>query len=338
MGDWVDFAKVKSSVSIVDILSRYGVGELKRKGDELVGVCPFGCGHSKTNKRVFSANTSKNNFQCFSCGVRGNVIDFVKLKESCSVRDAALLLAEWFEVENDNGNKEPNRGVAINLVSNSQNDNAKEKLGNNVVENLSFNPLLSFALRVDDSHSYGTSRGLAQETILEFGCGLCLSRGMFAGRYVIPLYNERRELVGYAGRSLDEKEPRYLYPPSDKGFYKRYLLFNLHRVLRDFSSSSFVVVVEGIFSTMLIHQLGFPCVSLLGSSLSDEQAGLLKKYFTGVVLLLDSDKAGDKGTSDALQKLVQNVFVKIVRLDEGKQPDTIPVETLKTILNKALAV
>jgi DNA primase len=60
---------------------------------------------------------------------------------------------------------------------------------------------------------------------------LCLSKGMFAGRYVIPVHNPQGELVGYAGRALDEEtEPRYLFPPSDKGFYKSHLLFNLQRI------------------------------------------------------------------------------------------------------------
>jgi DNA primase catalytic core, N-terminal domain len=70
-----------------------------------------------------------------------------------------------------------------------------------------------------------------KEILSQFGCGLCLSKGMFAGRYVIPVHNPQGELVGYAGRALDEEtEPRYLFPPSDKGFYKSHLLFNLQRI------------------------------------------------------------------------------------------------------------
>ncbi|MGH9822443.1 MAG: hypothetical protein ACREDR_04230 [Blastocatellia bacterium] len=47
--------------------------------------------------------------------------------------------------------------------------------------------------------------------------GFCRSKGTFAGRFIIPLQNETGEMVGYAGRSVDNSEPKYLFPPSSKG-------------------------------------------------------------------------------------------------------------------------
>jgi hypothetical protein len=84
---------------------------------------------------------------------------------------------------------------------------------------------VSFQLRADLEHECGKKRGLAQEIFSQFGCGLCLSKGMFAGRYAIPLHNASGELVGYAGRWLDDQDPL-----------------------------DFVVVVEGFFSVMKLHQ------------------------------------------------------------------------------------
>jgi len=110
---------------------------------------------------------------------------------------------------------------------------------------------------------------VSKETLEYFGAGLCISKGTFAGRFVIPLHNASGELVGYAGRSVDDQEPKYLFPSVEKGFYKRYLLFNLHRVL--YSQADLVVVLEGFFGCFKVKQAGYSGISLLGSSLSKEQ-------------------------------------------------------------------
>src|SRR5690242_11483130 len=94
--EWVDFKAVKAAVTMQMVLDRYGVKGLKQKGSELRGPCPI---HKGDGERCFHANTDKNNFQCFSCHARGNVLDFVAKMENCSVRDAALKLAGWFGVE-----------------------------------------------------------------------------------------------------------------------------------------------------------------------------------------------------------------------------------------------
>jgi DNA primase len=90
-----------------------------------------------------------------------------------------------------------------------------------------------------------------------------------SGRIVIPIHNAEGELVAYSGRALDEAtEPRYKLPA---GFNKSLELFNLHRALAH--STVMVIVVEGFFDAMKVHQAGFPAVvALMGSSLSDVQA------------------------------------------------------------------
>lgn len=95
MGMWVDFNAVKAAVSIEMVLSRYGVDWLRKNpGCELRGRCPIHGGSGDS----FHANTNKNNFQCFSCQAKGNVLDFVAAKEKCSVRDAGLKLQDWFAI------------------------------------------------------------------------------------------------------------------------------------------------------------------------------------------------------------------------------------------------
>src|SRR4051812_43229598 len=102
MGTWVDFKTVKQTVPITAVLHRYGV-QLRSCGkDELRGNCPI---HDGKGSDSFHANTSKNNFQCFtpSCQAKGNVLDLVAALEKCSIRDAALKLQDWFTVAAGNG-------------------------------------------------------------------------------------------------------------------------------------------------------------------------------------------------------------------------------------------
>ena len=93
-----------------------------------------------------------------------------------------------------------------------------------------------------------------------------------------------------------------------------------------------MVVVEGFFDCIAVHQAGFPCVALMGSSLSAEQEQLLCAYFTGAHILLDGDDAGRAAAADCLVRLGQKMWVKAVPLDEGKQPDMLLMDELKLLL------
>ena len=93
---WVDFNLIKATVTMEMILNHYGVKGLREVRDELRGPCPIH--EAKEGARSFTVNPSKNAFHCFSCGSRGNVLDFVAAMEECSIKDAALKLDEWFRV------------------------------------------------------------------------------------------------------------------------------------------------------------------------------------------------------------------------------------------------
>lgn len=312
--DWVDFRAVKAVVSFEMVFDRYGINWLRQSRGELRGRCPI---HKGEGDRTFHANVSKGAFNCFSCHARGNVLDFVAAMENCSVRDAALKLKDWFDLtERGEGTFEKQPPTPTEQIQEAEPE--------------IINPPLGFELKVDSSHEYGLSRGFSQAFLEHFGAGMCLSKGMFAGRFVIPLHNEVGELVGYAGRSTDEGEPKYLFPSREKGFYKSHLLFNLHRITRDAEP---VVIVEGFFDVMRVEEAGYPCVGILGSALSEIQAELLALHFSHVILLFDGDEAGRKGASDALTRLSRKLFVAVVDMPEGTQPDSLSAGEIDSLLS-----
>ncbi len=119
------------------------------------------------------------------------------------------------------------------------------------------------------------------------------------GRIVIPIRNKAHELVGYAGRSIDGQEPKYRFPA---GFHKSQELFQLHRARQ--AGTDTVIIVEGFFDAAKVWQAGNRnVVALMGSSLSESQAGLLEKHFRSAVLMLDGDAAGQKATTVIASRL-----------------------------------
>lgn len=304
--NWVDFKAIKSAVTLRKVLDRYKINWLRKSGDELRGRCPI---HEGEGQQSFHVNLAKNAFHCFSCKAHGNVLDFVAAMEKCSVRDAAVRLQEWFSIDSTTAPAETK-------------PSKEEKRGEGTQPE---NKPLAFELKgIDLAHPYLTERGITKETAETFGVGLFSGRGSMSGRVVIPIHNERGELVAYAGRSLDGSEPRYKLPA---GFHKSHMLFNLHRV-----TGPEVIVVEGFFDCMNVWQAGHrSVVALMGSTLSEQQERLLGR-FRQVTLFLDGDDAGRKAAEEIAARLVRGVHVRIVEPPDGKQPDQLVQEQLRTLL------
>ena len=314
--NWVDFKAVKAGVSMTAVLDRYQVNWLREKGDELRGRCPI---HQGEGQDTFHVSVSKNAFHCFSCKARGNVLDLVAAMEECSVRDAAVKLADWFslstsEVRSENGRanrtaQPENRGLAL-------------------VENKA----LTFELKnVDPHHAYLQARGITPETAKLFGVGFFSGRGSMSGRVVIPIHNEKGELVAYAGRVIDGSEPKYKLPA---GFHKSHELFNLHRAIGDSNAERRVVIVEGFFDCLKVHQAGFPALALMGCSLSQVQEDLIVRHFKTACVLLDGDEAGQQAAGGILTRLGRRMWVWAPVLPKGKQPDMLSSEELAGLLEK----
>jgi hypothetical protein len=148
----------------------------------------------------------------------------------------------------------------------------------------------------------------------------------------IPIHNVAGELVAYAGRSVDSSEPKYLFPT---GFRKSAELFNLHRV--NSNPSQALIVIEGFFDCVRVHQAGFPnVVALMGCAMSREQTKLLCALCSRAVLFLDGDSAGRRALSAILSTLAaRGLEVRKVCLPDGWQPDTMSTHHVQRSLGNS---
>lgn len=311
MSDWVSFAEIKSQVKLEEVLRSYGVDWLRRSGPrQYRGPCPI---HQGQGTEAFHANLARGVFHCFACGAGGNVLDFVAEMEGCSVREAALRLQRSY-------------GHGNCSAQTSLRETGQQKL---VTEKREPNPPLRFSLDVDQTHAYLDRRGLNPTTTGHFGVGYYGKDGLMKGRIAIPIHDDRGRLVAYCGRALDDGAPRYRFPA---GFLKSLVLFNYHRARA--TSDNRVIVVEGFFDCMRVHQAGYPCVvALMGARLSPAQKDLLAGRFSSVVLLLDGDQTGRAATAQIAGDLAPACSVRKVLLPPEIQPDHMA----ETDIRKALA-
>jgi 5S rRNA maturation endonuclease (ribonuclease M5) len=318
---WVDFAASKGSVDIKQVLDHYDVRLKSVRKEYLRGLCPLPTHGSAQSRESFGVDTGRNVWACHSASccqarqgkVGGNILDLVACMEACSVREAALRLRGWSDVSVESGLRDQ-------LVS-------KGKRSGRSQEEL---PRLSFTLRVQ-WHPYLEQRGIQGQTAAWFGVGYYGGSGFLRGRMVFPIHDESGELLAYAGRTMDGREPRYLFPP---GFHKSQVVFNLHRAV-EFAArqGSGAIVVEGFFDCLKVHQAGYGnVVALMGASLSDRQSELLHTYFRELVVMLDGDEAGRRA-SRMLAARWPAAYMAWV--PAGCQPDQLSREAIERILRSA---
>jgi hypothetical protein len=302
-----DFPSLKQRIPIDWVLARYGV-KLRPAGPHTwYGACPLPTHTSRHSRESFSVNLARRVWSCHSASclaarngrIGGHVIDLVAILERCSLRQAARCLHDWFGVRATDppAVREPARTSAP----------------------AASNPPLGFTLqRIDTRHPYLAQRGISPATARLFGVGMYRGTGFLAGRCVIPIRDEHRRLVAYAGRAVHQELPKYRFPA---GFLKSHVLFNLDRARQPGGRN--VILVEGFFDALKVHQAGHPVVALMGTSFSQRQSDLLTGHFTRVTLMLDGDPPGRRATDVIAQSLLAKMTVDKVELPQGVQPDQL---------------
>ena len=336
---FIDFKAVKAAVTMEQVFKHYGFLErFKKSGDSLNGPCPI---HRGENPTQFRVSMSKNIWHCFSkCNRGGNVLDFISRMEDVSIHAAALKAIEWFGLDPDamSAKAEDEKGARdkTSKTESSPAQNSTETKSAPDAEANGPNKPLKFRLdKLEGEHPYLTSRGLTKETIVDFGIGYC-QKGMMAERIAIPIHNPQGEVVAYAGRfpgRPDERTAKYKLPP---GFRKSLEIFNIDRAIKE-SGQQVLVIVEGFFDCMKLHQLGCrKVVALMGSTMSAQQEELIRKHTdrqSRVIIMLDEDEAGKAGRDDIAVRLAKFVFVKVHTFDkDNMQPEDLTAGKLAAVL------
>ncbi|MHC1743966.1 MAG: toprim domain-containing protein [Syntrophobacteraceae bacterium] len=349
--DWVDFREIKQKITMEMVLIHYQLlGTLRQTARGFKGPCPI---HKGSHGNQFHVDPVKNRWNCFGgCDMEkleGHVIGFVAAMEQVSLRDAALLIAQWYSLstspparpnqKSGRGEKapsprtKPEKEKAIPPPEQERPIPGEAEPESDEPENKE----LTFELKsLSTNHPFFTERGIAPETINLFGLGLC-SKGMMKDRIIFPIHRRDGKLIGYTGRTtleVTDENPKWLLPP---GLIKPKVLFNFHRVA---GRSDTVIIVEGPLDLVAVHQVGFPnVVALLGKelledeTLSYDQARLLTNQFEKAVILLDGDKDGRERSLRCLQKLAPRMFVRLVTLPADQDPSDIPPEELRKLLS-----
>ena len=342
--NWVDFTEIKSKISMEMVLDHYGLlKDMKTSGKNLVSCCPI---HKGSNPRQFSVCLERNIWNCFgNCKSGGNILDFVARMENISIRDAGLLLKNWF-LGNASGQKAPLEKPPLDKVIKSEKlvrkeNNGCEKHGGgeqqNNQENGSqggVNPPLKFELKtLEPDHPFFAEQGIEPATVEYFGLGFC-SRGLMKGRIVIPIHDELNRLTAYCGRAVSseqiKEEGKYKLPPN---FVKSAVVYNLHRQKKPDQ----LILVESFLSVFKLYQAGFSNVAaLMGSQLSEEQEKLLAAALGPhgqILLMLDYDEAGIRCTNECLLSLGRKLFVKAIDISPyGLKPHRLAPEQIKDLI------
>lgn len=321
---------------MVQVLERYGLmSQMKQNGDSITGACPI---HEGNGNTAFRVSISKNCWNCFStCGCGGNVLDFVAKKEKVSLPKAARLLVEWFnlKIEAPEGETDsPREQKSDSRVRDKKPVKCEAKKSAAPEDEKGENKPLEFVLKnLQTEHPYLTERGLSPETIQTFGLGFC-QKGLMAGRIAIPIHNPKGELLAYVGRwPGDTDKEKYLFP---KGFKKSLELFNLDQANKEPADKP-LVIVEGFFDCMMLHQHGCrKVIALMGSSMSPAQEGLIRNLTVSnshVIVMLDEDEAGQEAREEIAGRLAKFCYVKVHQFNEpDMQPEHLSFEEVQDLI------
>ncbi len=336
---------LKEKTNIVDIAGGYL--SLERRGQNYWACCPFH--HEKTPS--FAINGADQFYHCFGCGESGDVIKFVCAMENIEFIDGVKLLAERANLTMPDTGFDTGKTVEAKRkrdeILKILNDSAHFYLNN-----------LNSG-KAEEHIEYILKRGISSATVRNFGIGaslnffdlpkFLLSKGYDrrdivdsgavndvdgrltdaqGGRLIIPIISAMGEVIGFGGRALKKVDfGKYKNTKETIVFNKSRTLYNLNllKKLRKTQTISSVIVVEGYMDTISLYQAGFKnVVASMGTSLTQEQARLLKRYTDNILISYDGDSAGQKANMRGLD-ILKNVGlnVKVVPLPEGLDPDDV---------------
>ncbi|MBQ7320440.1 MAG: DNA primase [Clostridia bacterium] len=315
---------------------------LKRAGSNFNGLCPF---HSeKTPSFTVFPNTQS--FYCFGCSAGGDVISFIMRAEHLDYVAAVELLAARAGIEIPKDGKAPAEGEVSRQRVFDMNRAAASffhqclmdpAIGGDAMRYLSEQRRLSratirhfglgfappsFGMLTDHMKRLGYTE---QELITGFLCGKSQKTGRaydyFRNRVMFPIIDTAGRVIAFGGRVMDDSKPKYLNSSDTPAFKKSRNLFALNFARTH--CEEFMILCEGYMDVIALHAAGFEnAVATLGTAITAEQARIFAKYTKKVIISYDSDEAGQRAASRAMQMLGEvGIDVRVLQMSGAKDPD-----------------
>lgn len=355
---------LKGKLNIVDIAGSYL--SLERRGTNFWACCPFH--HEKTPS--FSINSVDQYYHCFGCGESGDVIKFVQNLENCEFMDAVKSLAERVNMEVPKSSNAEDNGKTVeakrkkDAILKILNDTAHFYLNNlnsgEAKEHIDYilkrqipSPIvrkfgLGASLNFDDLPVYLLSKGYQRQDIIDSGVVNAANGRMSdaqGGRLIYPIINAMNEVIAFGGRALKKVEfGKYKNTRETVVFSKSKTLYNINllKKLKREEPINHIIIVEGYMDVISLYGAGFKnVVASMGTSLTQEQARIIKRYTENVLISYDGDSAGQNANMRGLEILKgEGLNVRVVPLPDGLDPDDVikqmGAEGYQACLDKAL--
>ncbi len=340
--------ELRQKNDIVEVIGSYVA--LDRKGGNHWACCPFH--HEKTPS--FAVNQSEQFYHCFGCGVSGDVVKFVREIESADFMGAVRILATRAKMTVPENNFDTEKAIEArrkrDTLAAIMLDAAKFYRAN----------LYSGDSRADPHLEYISNRQMSPTTIKRFGIGASfdffglpdylagkgytkqdlLDSGVVnesksgtlidaqGGRLIFPIINQYDEVVAFGGRLLEKADfAKYKNTRETMLFNKSKTLYNINllKKLKREQAIKDVIIVEGYMDTISLYQAGFRnVVASMGTSLTKDQARLVKRYSENILISYDGDFAGQKADLRGLEILKdEHLNVCVVPMPEGLDPDDV---------------
>lgn len=335
--EWIE--RVRAASDIVEIIGQ--TVPLKRVGRNWVGLCPF---HAEKSGS-FSVNAERQFYHCFGCKAGGDIFKYVQETEKVGFVEAAEMLSR-------------RAGIAI-----PERRDATQGRRGPLLEALDAATAAYEAWLADPNTgaaamAYLVRRGITRETQRAFRLGFAPAgwenlvprlRGRFTdevllearlagrregakalfdwfrNRLIVPLMAPGGNVLGFGARTMGEDNPKYLNSPESAVYHKSQFLFALEQARKHVQADGEVVVVEGYFDAIALHQAGIPnTVATSGTALTADHARQLRRLARGVALTYDGDAAGQDAMLRSLGVLLaEGLDIAVVDLPAGDDPDTL---------------
>lgn len=346
--------RIKENIDIVDII-RESVPSLRSAGKDFKALSPF------TNEKTpsFVVSREKQFFKDFSSGKGGDVIKFVQDFHNMNFNEAVEFLAQKAGIDlvkNENLKNEYNHIDELRKSLSLASEFYHKKLlqSSNKADKYLFDrginqdSIIEFELGYAEEtwselYNYLNRNGYKDEVLIE--AGLVKNKNgkiydAYRDRLIFPIRDDLGRTIGLGGRIFEksEKSAKYINSPQNKIYDKSKVLYGLFEAKREINNQDFAILVEGYFDVISLHQEGIKnVIASSGTALSSFQLKMISRHTKNLYIIYDSDKAGQTAANKVMDlALEEGLNVKLVKLPDGEDPDSIIKNYGKNTFNKYL--